>query len=102
MYQLVIEESFRADYRIFKRTHPDLLSDLREALDELRRTGTVPEEYRPHLLSNPGGNYNGYMDFHLGPEEVDVVVLYRPHKSNPSIRLVRIGAHDQLFRGPLS
>ena len=43
------------------------------------RTGAVPNEYGPHELSNPGGNYNGHIDFHLSDGMVDVVVLYMPH-----------------------
>ena len=65
------------------------------------RTGAVPDEYGPHELSNPGENYNGHIDFHLSDGVVDVVVLYMPHKSNPIIRLVRMGSHDELFQGPL-
>ena len=32
--------------------------------------------------------------------EVDVLVLYLPHKTNPIIRLVRMGSHKELFQGP--
>ncbi len=53
------------------------------------------------ILDNPGGNYNAYWDFHLADGLVDVVVLYMPHKTNPIIRLVRMGSHDELFQGPL-
>ena len=49
-----------------------------------------------------GGNYNGHIDFHLSDGLVDVVVLYLPHKTNPVIRLVRMGSHQELFQGPLS
>lgn len=41
------------------------------------------------------------MDFHLSDGQVDVVVLYMPHKTNPSIRLVRMGTHEDLFQGQL-
>lgn len=75
--------------------------EFKEAVSELMRTGAVPNEYGPHELSNPGGNYNGHIDFHLSDGMVDVVVLYMPHKSNPIIRLVRMGSHDELFQGPL-
>lgn len=101
MYELKPERTFLADYRAFKREHPELVRDLRAALDELAAHGRVSEGYRPYVLDNPGGNYNGCIDFHIGEEEVDVVVLYIPHRSNPVIRLVRICGHDKLFRGPL-
>ena len=62
--------------------------------------GSLPAEYGAHELSNPGGNYNGRIDFHLSDGLVDVVVLYLPHKTNPVIRLVRMGSHEELFQGP--
>ncbi len=43
---------------------------------------------------------NGHIDFHLSDGLVDVVVLYLPHKTNPVIRLVRMGSHEELFQGP--
>lgn len=68
---------------------------------ELVENGVVPEEYRPHALVNPGGNYNGHIDFHLSDGKVDVLVLYMPHKTNPVIQLVRMGTHEELFAGPM-
>jgi mRNA interferase YafQ len=32
--------------------------------------------------------------------EEDVLVLYLPHKTNPIIRLARMGSHKELFQGP--
>ena len=53
----------------------------------------------PTSSQTPGGNYNGHIDFHLSDGLVDVVVLYLPHKTNPVIRLVRMGTHQELFSG---
>ena len=93
MYEIKVEPAFKADYARVMKRHPRLRGEFKEAVSELMRTGAVPNEYGPHELSNPGGNYNGHI--------VDVVVLYMPHKSNPIIRLVRMGSHDELFQGPL-
>ena len=41
------------------------------------------------------------MEFHLADGMVDVLVLFMPHRSNPVIRLVRMGSHQELFQGPL-
>ncbi|WEV42010.1 type II toxin-antitoxin system YafQ family toxin [Bifidobacterium sp. ESL0682] len=101
MFQIKIDPQFVKDYATFRRRYPYLVSELQAAIDELAQNGEVSPGYRPHPLSNPGGNYNGHIDFHLSDGEVDVVVLYLPHKSNPIIRLVRIGEHAQLFQGPL-
>ncbi|WP_261810346.1 type II toxin-antitoxin system RelE/ParE family toxin [Levilactobacillus humaensis] len=101
MYRLSFEPQFVKDFRDLKRHHPELISELRRALLELEVSGHVPATYSPHVLLNRGGNYNGYFDFHLSDGKVDVLVLYLPHKSHPKIRLVRIGTHEDLFRGEL-
>lgn len=101
MFEIRIEPAFKVDYVRTMKRYPHLKSEFKEAVSELMRTGMVPDEYGPHELSNPGGNYNGHIDFHLSDGIVDVVVLYMPHKTNPIIRLVRMGGHGELFRGPL-
>lgn len=101
MFEIAFEPGFRDDYRRVKRAWPGVTREFAIALELLRVNGTLPEEYGAHELLNPGGNYNGHIDFHLSDGRVDVVVLYRPHKTNPSIRFVRMGTHDELFQGPL-
>ena len=41
------------------------------------------------------------MEFHLAEGDFDVIVIYQTHHSNPSIRMVRIGKHRDLFQGPV-
>lgn len=101
MFQIVFEPVFREDYRRVKQVFPSIAKEFRVALELLQANGELPEEYGAHKLVNPGGNYNGHMDFHLSEGGVDVVVLYMPHKTNPSIRFVRVGSHAELFRGPV-
>lgn len=101
MFEIKIEPAFKADYANITKRYPRIKAEFKVAVTELAKTGAVPPEYNPHELNNLGGNYNGHMDFHLSGGLVDVVVLYMPHKTNPIIRLVRIGSHDDLFRGPL-
>ncbi len=100
MYEIRLDSSFVADYRRVTRRSPRIKAEFEAAVSELAAHGELPEEYRAHILSNPGGNYNGHVDFHLSDGEVDVIVLYLPHKTNPVIRLVRMGSHDELFQGP--
>ncbi len=101
MYEVIFEPNFRADYRKVRRIWPGVAKEFSAALELLRANGELPESYGAHELTNPGGNYNGHVDFHLSDGEVDVVVLYRPHKTNPSIRFVRMGRHEDLFQGQL-
>lgn len=101
MFSLKYEPVFKDDFKRVMRRYPKLLGEFKAAVEELAEHGRVPEQYRPHELTNPGGNYNGHIDFHLSDGLVDVIVLYLPHRTNPIIRLVRMGAHDELFQGPL-
>lgn len=101
MYEIVIEPAFKNDYQHIKHCFPEIVKELKIALEFLQSEGSLPDECNAHELTNPGGNYNGYIDFHLLGNEIDVIVLCRPHKTNPSIRMVRIGTHEDLFRGSL-
>ena len=93
MFEIKVEAQFKADYKRTMRIHPQLKTEFKAAVAELAARGSLE-------LSNPGGNYNGHIDFHLSDGLVDVVVLYLPHKTNPVIRLVRMGSHEELFQGP--
>ena len=63
--------------------------------------GIVNEISKPHILNNRGGNYNGNQEYHLSNGKVDVLVIYNPHKTNLTIRMIRIGTHKDLFQGEL-
>lgn len=101
MFTVKFEAVFQEDFKRVMRKHPELLGEFKAAVAELTAHGVVPDQYRPHELSNPGGIYNGHIDFHLSDGLVDVIVLYLPHKTNPIIRLVRMGTHGELFQGSL-
>lgn len=101
MFEIKVEPTFKADYARIMKKYPRLRAEFKEAAAELMRTGAVPEGYGPHELDNPGGNYGVHVDFHLSDGIVDVVVIYMPHNTNPIIRLVRTGRHDELFQGSL-
>ncbi len=101
MFEIIVEDTFKKDYKRITRKHKDIVSEFLVAVNQLRVEGKVSAEYKPHVLNNFGGNYNGHVDFHLSDGKVDVIVLYMPHKTNPSIRLVRMGSHDELFAGKL-
>ena len=100
MYAIKFDSSFVSDYRKVTRRHPQIKREFEAALRVLAESGELPESYGAHVLDNPGGNYNGLIDFHLSDGIVDVVVLYLPHKTNPAIRFVRMGTHGELFQGP--
>lgn len=97
---LKYDAQFKRDYKHVMHKHPALRREFAIAASELAEHGALPESYQPHVLGNAGGIYNSHIDFHLSNGSVDVVVLYMPHKTNPVIRFVRMGTHDELFRGP--
>ena len=101
MFDIKYDATFKRDYKRVMRRYPHLKEELRAAVSELAESGTLSDHYRPRELANPGGNYNGHIDFHLSSGKVDVEVLYLPHGNNPQIRLVRMGTHEELFRGPV-
>lgn len=100
MLEIKVEAQFKADYKRTLHSYSQLKTEFKAAIAELAAHGSLPTEYGIHELSNPGGNYNGHIDFHLSDGLVDVVVLYLLHKTNPVIRLVRMGTHEELFQGP--
>lgn len=102
MYELRYDNRFKADYKRFSRGHPKLVAEFKAMVYELASEGALSEAYRPHELSHTGGLYNGYIDAHLPDGEIDVIVMYIPHKSNLIIRFVRIGTHNEIFRGKQS
>ncbi|MCI2148199.1 type II toxin-antitoxin system mRNA interferase toxin, RelE/StbE family [Bifidobacterium crudilactis] len=102
-YRIRFDSQFTREYAQLRHDHVQLADELDELIiEELAVNGTVPDAYRPHMLANPGGNYNGHWEFHLSEGAIDVLVLYLPHHSNPIIRLVRIASHDELFQGRIA
>lgn len=99
MLRITFDSAFDRDYKRVARSHPWIKKEFASAARELMLNGVLPESYGAHMLDNPGGNYNGHIDFHLSDGRVDVVVLYMPHMSNPEIRFVRMGSHEELFHG---
>jgi mRNA interferase YafQ len=75
MFEIKVEAQFKTDYKRTMRVPPQLKSEFIAAIVELAA-------------------------HHLSDGLVDVAVLYLPHKTNPVIRLVRMGSHDELFQGP--
>lgn len=67
--------------------------------EELQVNGCVPSVYRPHVLDNPGGRYNGCVEFHLAD---DVLVIYWPPKPDQFIRMLDICTHEELRTGRYS
>lgn len=98
-YAIKIEPQFKEDYQRLKQTHPELIDEVLDVIEQLKEEGMIDPAYDPHMLNKRGGNYNGNLEFHLADGKVDVLIIYRPHKTNSVIRLIRVGSHKELFRG---
>lgn len=64
---------------------------LERVIKLLRDTGTLPNEYKPHLLI---GNYKGFMECHI---ENDFLLIWLDEEDE-IIKLVRLGSHSELFK----
>lgn len=97
MFELRYTSEFDADLERLARFNGSLAIELCELIHtELERHGSMPDGYDPHPLSNPGGLYNGYMEFHLSG---DVLVLFWPPEPKSFVRLARICTHEELRTG---
>lgn len=93
-------KEFDRDFKRLFRHDRTLAHELIELIaTELMPNGCVPDSYHPHVLDNPGGLYNGCVEFHLAD---DVLVLYYPPKPHDIIHLRVIRTHDELTTGHYS
>jgi len=65
------------------------ISDLKQAVEILMETGTLPEEFKTHKLTR---DYSDVYDSHL---DDDLILLWKKNRS--TITLLRIGTHEDLF-----
>ena len=64
---------------------------LREIINELSSTGTLPPKYRPHKLS---GNYEGAWECHIEP---DWLLIWQQNDTELILLLIDTGTHSDLF-----
>ena len=89
MKTLKVTSQFKKDLKRY-RNSPKSIADLEEVLHLLSATGSVPENYRPHMLL---GDYKGFMECHVGND----FLLIWFDETNDIIKLVRLGSHAELF-----
>ena len=72
------------------RNNPKKVEALLTILRLLENEIPIPQEYRPHLLSN---DYAGCMECHI---QGDFLLIWIDQETN-DIDLVRLGSHSELF-----
>ena len=90
MWELKITRQFKKDLKRYKNRQ-DKMASLLIVLKMLQKTGIVPREYKPHM---PAGEYEGYMECHV---ENDLLLIWLDKEEN-IIKLVRFGAHSELYK----
>jgi len=89
MKELKFTRQFKKDLKRIQN-NPKRITGLKVVLKILQETGTLPKEYKPHMLA---GDYNGYMECHV---EGDLLLIWLDVEGN-IIKLIRLGSHSELF-----
>ncbi len=86
--RIVQPASFKKDVKRAKKRGKDL-SKLKEVIDLLVHTESLPATYKDHVLS---GDWSGWRDCHIEP---DWLLLYK--LTEEELALGRTGSHSNLF-----
>ena len=70
---------------------PSKIAALKEVLKHLKKSGSVPAEYKPRTLS---GKLKGFLECHV---EDDFLLIWIDEETE-TIELVRLGSHPELFK----
>jgi mRNA interferase YafQ len=89
MKELKFTGQFKKDLKKIQN-NPKRITVLKQVLKILQETGTLPNEYKPHILI---GDYKGYMECHV---ESDLLLIWIDAEEN-IIKLIRLGSHSELF-----
>lgn len=89
MRELRMTGRFKKDLKRIQN-NPRRIGNVKAVLALLRDTGSVPQEYSPHLLS---GTYAGCWECHV---EGDYLLIWID-EDGKTIKLLRLGSHSELF-----
>ncbi|MGM9735265.1 MAG: type II toxin-antitoxin system YafQ family toxin [Candidatus Cryptobacteroides sp.] len=90
MWVLKYTGQFKKDLKRYQNK-PKKIANLMRVLTLLKETGSVPEEYYPHMLK---GEYSGFMECHI---ENDFLLIWIDEESN-QIRLTLEAIPNSLNR----
>lgn len=90
MYQLRTTKRFEKALRLCcKRGYP--IGKLQKAISLLVEKGTLPSEYKPHLLH---GNHEGEWEAHI---ESDWLLVWEQDDAELTLLMLTTGTHSDLF-----
>lgn len=91
MFRIITTNTFEKDVvRCAKRGLS--LDLLQKAVEQLEKDGTLPPNYKPHVLS---GNLNGHWECHIKP---DWLLIWIKNDNQKTIKLIGTGSHSYLFK----
>lgn len=91
MRRIEATSAFRRDFRRERRgRHRNVEASIADVVARLAADSPLPARYRDHALS---GRWSGFRECHVRP---DLLLIY--DKPEGVLRLIRLGAHSQLFR----
>ncbi|MGM9743291.1 MAG: type II toxin-antitoxin system YafQ family toxin [Candidatus Cryptobacteroides sp.] len=90
MWELKYTGQFKKDLKRYQN-QPKKIESLMKVLTFLKETGTIPENFNPHILK---GKYSGFMECHI---ENDFLLIWIDGESR-QIKLTRVGSHSELFK----
>jgi len=87
-----VKNSFKKDLKKTSKNPRCDVGLLKQLIDDhLIKTGTVPEQYKPHVLQ---GNWKPHRECHIQP---DFLLIWDIDLETNELILVRCGSHAELF-----
>lgn len=90
MYEIRTTNQFNKSLKRCKKRGYDL-SLLKEVIDILQSTGSLPIKYKPHLLK---GNYQNCWECHIKP---DWLLIWQQNDKELILLFLDTGTHSDLF-----
>ncbi|MCG6308653.1 type II toxin-antitoxin system YafQ family toxin [Vibrio alginolyticus] len=92
MLKLRVKSQFKKDLKQAAKDSSNDIDLLHHLINEhLIKTGTVPENHKPHPLK---GNWKPHMECHIQP---DFLLIWDVDWDNNELVLARCGSHAKLF-----
>ena len=89
-YKVIPSKRFEKDMKRCKKRGYDMQL-IKDAIKLLVTTGTLPAQYRPHLLS---GQYAGCWECHIQP---DWLMIWEQNDAELVLLMTNTGTHSDLF-----
>ncbi len=89
-YKVIPSKRFEKDMKRCKKRGYNMQL-IKDAIELLAQTGSLPEEYRPHKLS---GQYAGCWECHIQP---DWLMIWEQDDAELILLMTNTGTHSDLF-----